>query len=31
MVRPIYTDLGLIQAATLRTQTAIESGLHGHH
>jgi MFS family permease len=31
MVRPIYTNLGLIQAATLRTQTAIESSLHGHH
>jgi MFS family permease len=31
MVRPIYTNRGLIQAATLRTQTAIESCLHGHH
>jgi hypothetical protein len=31
MMRPIYANLGLIQAATLRTQTAIESWLHGHH
>jgi MFS family permease len=31
MIRPIYANLGLIQTATLRTQTAIESWLHGHH
>jgi MFS family permease len=31
MIRPIYTNLGLIQAATLQTQTAVESCLHGHH
>ena len=31
MVRPIYTSRGLIQGATLQTQTAVESCLHGHH
>jgi len=31
MVRPIYTNRGLIQTATLPTQAAIESYLHGHH
>jgi MFS family permease len=31
MIRPIYTNLGLIQAPPLRPQTAIESYLHGHH
>jgi predicted MFS family arabinose efflux permease len=31
IVRPIYTNLGLIHAATLKTQTAVESCLHGHH
>jgi MFS family permease len=31
MIRPIYTNLGLIRAPSLRTQTAIESYLHGHH
>jgi MFS family permease len=30
MLRPIYTNLGIIQAATLRTQTAVEPWLHGH-
>ena len=28
MVRPIYTHLGLIQADTLRTQTATDACLH---
>jgi MFS family permease len=31
MLRPLYTHLGLIQADTLRTQTAIDACLHGHH
>jgi MFS family permease len=31
MIRPIYANLGLIQAATLRTQTAVDACLHGHH
>jgi MFS family permease len=31
IVRPIYTNLGLIHAAMLRTQTAIDAWLHVHH
>jgi MFS family permease len=31
IVRPIYANMGPIQAATLRTQTAIDAWLHVHH
>ena len=31
MVQPIYASMGLIRAATLRTQTAIDAWLHVYH
>jgi len=31
MIRPIYANLGLIQTATLQTQTTIEASLHASH
>jgi MFS family permease len=31
MIRPIYANLGLIQTATLQTQTTIEASLHTPH
>jgi hypothetical protein len=31
MIRLMYANRGLIQPATLQTQTAIESCLHGHY